>query len=360
MVTCKGLGALRGRSSVAFDTTFGTSKGERTRRAAVSICLTRLHRRGHESTFHFAAGTGILGIILLAACTKTEPVSAPAGPTASTTAPTPTYPTRAYFGDTHLHTALSLDAGAAGARLLPPDAYRFAKGEEVTGASGQKAKLARPLDFLVVTDHSDQMGLITDLLAGKPELLRVPEAKHWYDLMNSGKGQQAMMEIVTSFAQGKFPKALQYNPGTQGYRRHLDGDHPGGRRSQRARQVHRLYRLRVDLAGHWQQPASQRPVSRQRRQGAPGRAVHQLPAGQFQPAGSVEVDGRLRIQDRRPGAGDCAQRQPQQRHDVPADRVVHRQADRSGVRAHARAARAHLRSDPDQGRRRDRSIPVAQ
>ena len=138
--------------------------------------------------FTSAAAAGTLGVMLLAACAKTEPPSAPAAPTASTRAPAPSYPTRVYFGDTHLHTALSLDAGAAGARLLPPDAYRFAKGEEVTGASGQKAKLARPLDFLVVSDHSDQMGLITDLLAGKPELLQVPEAKHWYDLMNSGKG----------------------------------------------------------------------------------------------------------------------------------------------------------------------------
>ena len=163
----------------------------------------------------------ILGACLLSSCQKTEPVPAPSAaspsPTASTAAAVPAYPTRAYFGDTHLHTALSLDAGAAGARLLPADAYRFAKGEEVTGASGQKAKLARPLDFLVVTDHSDQMGLITDLVAGKPDLLKVPEAKHWYELMNSGKGQQAMIEIVTSFAQGKFPKALQYNPGTTGY-----------------------------------------------------------------------------------------------------------------------------------------------
>jgi hypothetical protein len=164
-----------------------------------------------------AFGSGILSLLLLTGCQKTEPVSAPKAPTASTAASTPSYPTRVYFGDTHLHTALSLDAGAAGARLLPPDAYRFAKGEEVTGASGQKAKLARPLDFLVVTDHSDQMGLITDLLAGNPALLKVPEAKHWYDLMNSGKGSQAMVEIVTSFAQGTFPKALQYNPGTKGY-----------------------------------------------------------------------------------------------------------------------------------------------
>ena len=167
---------------------------------------------------------GVLSLNLLTGCQKTDSVNAshasttnPPPASASTASPGPAYPTRPYFGDTHLHTALSLDAGAAGARLLPPDAYRFAKGEEVTGASGQKAKLARPLDFLVVADHSDQMGLITDLLAGKPDLLKIPEAKHWYDLMNSGKGGQAMIEIVTSFGQGTFPKALQYNPGTKGY-----------------------------------------------------------------------------------------------------------------------------------------------
>src|SRR5687768_9745208 len=56
------------------------------------------------------------------------------------------FPSRPLFGDTHLHTAFSFDAGAFGARLLPSDAYRFAKGEEIT-ASGQPAKLSRPLDF---------------------------------------------------------------------------------------------------------------------------------------------------------------------------------------------------------------------
>ena len=148
----------------------------------------------------------------------------PAQVAAPSTAPAPAepakagYPTRAYFGDTHLHTALSLDAGASGTKLMPEDAYRFAKGEEVTGASGQKAKLSRPLDFLVVADHSDQMGLITDLQAGKPEILANPMAKNWYDLMNSGKGGEAMMSIVTAFGQGKFPKEIMYNPGSKGYR----------------------------------------------------------------------------------------------------------------------------------------------
>ena len=164
---------------------------------------------------------GLMACVLLAGCSRKEAepaATAPAAPTGVAAAPaTPDYPTRVYFGDTHLHTALSMDAGASGTALLPADSYRFAKGEEVTGASGQKAKLSRPLDFLVVADHSDQMGLITDLKAGKPELLKQPLAKSWYDMMQAGKGGDAMISIVTTFAQGKFPKDIMYNPGTAGY-----------------------------------------------------------------------------------------------------------------------------------------------
>jgi hypothetical protein len=158
--------------------------------------------------------------LALAACSRNETPAARA-PGAATVAPAATvaaaYPTHVYFGDTHLHTALSLDAGVAGARLMPADAYRFAKGMEVTGASGQKAKLSRPLDFLVVTDHSDQMGLVTDLIAGKPEILANPTAKRWYDMMKAGKNAEATIELVTSFSQGTFPKEIMYNPGTKGY-----------------------------------------------------------------------------------------------------------------------------------------------
>ena len=132
-----------------------------------------------------------------------------------------TYPTRPFFGDTHLHTSLSFDAGAAGARLGPKEAYRFAKGEQVMASSGQPVKLSRPLDFLVVTDHSDNMGFFTDFLAGKPELLADPTGRRWYDMIQSGKpdqAQQACLEIVFGFSQGKFPKALIYAPGTPGFR----------------------------------------------------------------------------------------------------------------------------------------------
>jgi hypothetical protein len=128
------------------------------------------------------------------------------------------FPTRPFFGDTHLHTAFSMDAGAAGCRLNPRDAYRFARGEQVMASSGQAAKLSRPLDFLVVADHSDNMGFFPDLFAGKPELLADPLGRKWYDMMHSGKGADAAMDIITTFAQGKFPKALLYFPGTRPYR----------------------------------------------------------------------------------------------------------------------------------------------
>jgi len=128
------------------------------------------------------------------------------------------YPTRPLFGDTHLHTGFSMDAGIWGCRLKPRDAYRFARGEQVTASSGQPAKLSRPLDFLVVTDHSDNMGFATDLLAGKSALLADPKGREWYELVNAGKGGQAALDMIALFSQGKFPKALMYAPGTRPYR----------------------------------------------------------------------------------------------------------------------------------------------
>ena len=128
-----------------------------------------------------------------------QPYSPPAGRN---------FPTRPFFGDTHLHTAFSMDAGAFGARLAPRDAYRFAKGEEIMASSGQRAKLSRPLDFLVVADHSDDMGFFPQLFAGKPEMLADPTGRRWYDLIQSGQGADAALEIIGSFSQGTFPKAI--------------------------------------------------------------------------------------------------------------------------------------------------------
>jgi hypothetical protein len=128
------------------------------------------------------------------------------------------FPTRPLFGDTHLHTSFSMDAGAFGARIGPRDAYRLARGEEITASSGQPVKLSRPLDFLVVADHSDNMGFFPDLFAGKPEILADPTGRKWYDLLQSGQGADAAMQIIVAFSQGTFPKDLMYFPGTRAYK----------------------------------------------------------------------------------------------------------------------------------------------
>jgi hypothetical protein len=128
------------------------------------------------------------------------------------------YPTRPFFGDTHLHTSFSFDAGAFGARLAPRDAYLFAKGNEVTASSGQPAKLSRPLDFLVVTDHSDQMGFFPDLFAAKPAIMADATGKRWNEMIQNGKGNDAAMEMIIAFSHGTFPKDLLYLPGTAAYR----------------------------------------------------------------------------------------------------------------------------------------------
>ena len=138
------------------------------------------------------------------------------------------FPTRPFFGDTHLHTSFSMDAGAFGARLDPRDAYRFARGEQITASTGQPAKLSRPLDFLVVADHSDNMGFFPDLFAGKPELLADPTGRKWYDMIQSGKGATAAFEIVVAFSQGTFPKDSHLLPRHARLSQRLAGDDRGG------------------------------------------------------------------------------------------------------------------------------------
>jgi hypothetical protein len=128
------------------------------------------------------------------------------------------FPSRPLFGDTHLHTAVSMDAGAAGARVGPRDAYRLARGEQITASTGQPVKLSRPLDFLVVADHSDNMGFFTDLIAGKPEMLADPTGRKWYDLIQNGQGAVAAFEIITAFSTNTIPKALFYTPDSKPYR----------------------------------------------------------------------------------------------------------------------------------------------
>ena len=131
------------------------------------------------------------------------------------------FPSRPLWGDTHLHTGLSMDAGLFGCRLMPEDSYRLARGEQVMASSGQPVKLSRPLDWLVITDHSDGLGLIQDLIAGAPNVLEVEKGRQWNAGIKAG-GQDAVaatLDLIDTFAQGKMPPELleQYSPGSKKY-----------------------------------------------------------------------------------------------------------------------------------------------
>jgi len=109
-------------------------------------------------------------------------------------------PSQVFFGDTHLHTKNSPDAGFMDTKLGPDDAYRFARGKEVVSSTGQRVKLNKPLDFLVVADHAEYYGLIPALIAGTPSLLADPVGKRWYKTYKeSAKGGfKVFSEIVQS------------------------------------------------------------------------------------------------------------------------------------------------------------------
>ena len=100
--------------------------------------------------------------------------------------PEKNFPNRVYFGDTHLHTSYSTDAGMIGNTLGPEQAYRFARGETVTSSTGLPARLQRPLDFLVIADHAENLGLAPAIAESNPALLQNPWGKEQHDLVKKG------------------------------------------------------------------------------------------------------------------------------------------------------------------------------
>ena len=139
------------------------------------------------------------------------------------------FPDRPYWGDTHLHTDVSVDAFGFGVRLGPEDALKFARGEEVTATTGMSAQLDRPLDFLVIADHSDAMGATRRLYDAPRMMVRDPTLRRWRDMMHESPEQstRAVAELITAAANDEIPEALrdperQAKATRQLWDRHLD------------------------------------------------------------------------------------------------------------------------------------------
>ncbi|MBO9472758.1 DUF3604 domain-containing protein [Shimia sp. R10_1] len=131
------------------------------------------------------------------------------------------FPSNVYWGDTHLHTGMSLDAGLFGNTLGPEDAWKLAKGEEITSSTGLPVKLGRPLDWMVLTDHTDLMGFAIDLQAGAPNVLANEKGAEWYAGFVAGGAAagEAAVDLITNFTQGTLPEEFleSYSTGAQAY-----------------------------------------------------------------------------------------------------------------------------------------------
>jgi len=132
----------------------------------------------------------------------------PVGPTADYSPyPSQDFPNRVFFGDTHLHTTYSADAGLIGNTLGPDEAYRFAKGETVTSSTGLPARLSRPLDFLVVADHAENLGVAPLLSARDPRLLETEYGRSLQAAVDAGDLPRAWEIFSLTKASGEDPLA---------------------------------------------------------------------------------------------------------------------------------------------------------
>lgn len=118
--------------------------------------------------------------------------------------------TKLLWGDTHLHTSNSIDAFGFGVNLGPEEALRFARGEEVMSTWGLKAKLDRPLDFLVIADHSGALGATKAVKEAPRFMLSDPTLRRWHDMMNEGPDGQlrATAELIDAVGKGKLVDLL--------------------------------------------------------------------------------------------------------------------------------------------------------
>ncbi len=113
-------------------------------------------------------------------------------------------PRNVYFGDLHVHSSWSADAGNMGNRRIGPDeVYRFARGETVTAHNGMDVRLRRPLDFLLLSDHAEYLGVMNMLDREDPVLLATEVGRRWLDWRRDGQDFRIMMEFGMALLRGR-------------------------------------------------------------------------------------------------------------------------------------------------------------
>jgi hypothetical protein len=158
---------------------------------------------------HRIAGIAALVCALLSGCAAGEKQSEPEERSTPAQVALAAYPQQVFWGDLHVHTNLSFDSNSFGnERLGPDEAYRFALGEEVVASNGQKARLARPLDFLMVADHAEFLGVLNSVRVQDQKLLRTTLGQRWSQLMVGASGLRSIMDDYVAMVTREKPMDL--------------------------------------------------------------------------------------------------------------------------------------------------------
>jgi hypothetical protein len=141
--------------------------------------------------FQSVALCAMLAVTVSSFAQDGEHTHAVAGKRQYSSYPEQTFPNRVYFGDTHLHTSYSWDAGMIGNTLGPDEAYKFARGETVTSSTGLKTKLSRPYDFLVIADHAEGLGVSPMLASADPIVMSDTLGRQLSEFVKGGQPDKA-------------------------------------------------------------------------------------------------------------------------------------------------------------------------
>lgn len=133
-----------------------------------------------HTLLHGIAVTIVFGA-QVAGCSRSAPpptAPAPSPPPAASNRPPPNSERNAYFGNVHVHTSWSFDAFTNGSKTTPMDAYAWAQGKEITNSGiGGKIQIRTPLDFYMVSDHAEFMGVFNQMANPDSALSKTEVAK---------------------------------------------------------------------------------------------------------------------------------------------------------------------------------------
>ncbi len=112
-----------------------------------------------------------------------------------------TYPANVYWGDTHVHTSMSSgDANFMGDNDYPATvAYQYARGDLIKTRNGMDIRIRRPLDFLVIADHAESLGVLVSLQTQDPAMIGANGGKALIEKYRAHQANPELQALAQEF-----------------------------------------------------------------------------------------------------------------------------------------------------------------